>query len=148
MSFRARGEEIPPRSFFFLVGLFLFTLLLAFRVVVFQERVDFGTEQNHQTHDIQPEHRDDHGAQASIGGAVIAEVAEVVAESQGGERDDDNPRQAAGSDERKPLLHVGAEIIDQGKAARRADENNTLLCSHEIRVLAEWSIKVAVKVRF
>lgn len=93
--------------------------------VVAADGVDFAAEQDGDAGHVHPQHEDDDGGEGAVGGAVVAEVGDVEAESRGGQGDEDGGDHVAGGKEAEFGFGVGGDEVGdgQGEQERGGDDD-------------------------
>ena len=72
--------------------------------------IDFAADVHDESHEVQPEHQDDHCAETSVSGVVTWSVLDIEREKIRGEYECDYGKQDTGHDPDPSLLTFGAQI--------------------------------------
>jgi hypothetical protein len=112
--------KLPPDVF----ALFLLALGLARGAVVLDERVDLRADDDHEAGDVEPEHQDDDRPDRAVGGAVVAEVADVDGEGERRRDQQHDAKHGTGRDEPELLLDIGREAVDQRERQEQGEDDH------------------------
>ncbi len=91
---------------------------------MFQQNIYLGAEKDCQPNNVEPEHQDDHGTDAAVGGTVVGKVVGVGSEAKRRDDQDNKPTDTSRRDQSEPLLNIGRVAVDYAKAKQKRQDDH------------------------